>query len=41
MTTSTAVLAPTGTVMVNGNVNGSVAADRLILNGGAVLMAVP
>jgi len=36
-----AVLAPTGTVMVNGNVNGSVAADRLILNGGAVLVAVP
>ena len=40
-TVHAAVLAPTGTVMVNGNVNGSVAADRLILNGGAVLVAVP
>ena len=36
-----AVLAPTGAVMVNGNLNGSVAADRLTLNGGAVLTAVP
>jgi rhamnogalacturonan endolyase len=35
-----AVLAPTGAVMVNGTVNGSVAADRLTLNGGAVLKAV-
>ena len=35
-----AVLAPTGAVMVNGTLNGSVAADRLTLNGGAVLKAV-
>jgi hypothetical protein len=35
-----AVLAPTGAVMVNGTLNGSVAADRLTLNGGAVLKAI-
>ncbi len=35
-----AATAPRGTVVVNGTLNGSVAADRLILNGGAVLKAI-
>jgi hypothetical protein len=39
-TVHAAVLAPTGSVMVNGTLNGSVAADRLTLNGGAVLKEV-
>jgi hypothetical protein len=35
-----AVAAPNGAVMVNGTLNGSVAADRLTVNGGGVLRAI-
>ena len=34
------VNAPAGTVMVNGTVDGNVAADRLTVNGGGLLRAI-
>ena len=40
-TLSAFVTAPSGTVMLNGTLNGRIAADRLIINGAGALNTAP